>query len=83
MSNMLRNKEQPLHNDGNATTLPRGVVVVLSSWRPLSRPPRKLWVRCSTCRTSTLNEDRHLRGWQESTSTPRRYRCAECAEIDR
>ena len=81
MSNMLRNKEQPLHNQGNATTLPRGVAVVLSSWRPLTRPPRRLWVRCWCCLTSTLNEDRHLRSWQESITTPRCFRCDECAEL--
>jgi hypothetical protein len=76
---MLRNNGQPLHNEGNATTLPKGVVVALR-WRPLSRPPRRLWVACSECHYSSINEDKVLRGWQESVSTLRRYRCAECSE---
>jgi len=80
LSNMLRNTSATLHNDGNATTLPRGVAVVLSSWRALSRPPRRLWVPCSSCHFSTINEDKALRGWQETTTKPRRYRCDECVE---
>jgi hypothetical protein len=77
--NMLRNTPQPLHNDRNATALHRGVSVALSTWRPLSRPPRRLWVPCVECRYSTINEDRALRGWRETTTTPRRYLCAVCA----
>ncbi len=79
MNNMLRNTPQPLHNEGNATTLPKGVVVVLSTWRALSRPPRRLWVPCAQCHYSAINEDRSLRGWQKTIGTPRRYRCAACA----
>ena len=54
----------------------------VTAWRTLSRPPRRLWVLCSSCRYSAINEDKALRGWQESTATPRRYRCSECAEVD-
>lgn len=54
------------------------------SWQPISSP-RRLWVTCWECRTSTLNEDRHLRGWQQSSiARPRRlYRCPDCAALDR
>ena len=50
------------------------------SWQPLRHPPRRLWVACIDCRYMALNEDKALRGWQESAGTPRIYRCAECAE---
>ncbi len=49
-------------------------------WRPLSRPPRRLWVACVECHYSAINEDKALRGWQETIGTPRRYRCADCSE---
>ncbi len=59
---------------------PRRGVAILATWRPLSRPPRRLWIACSTCRYSTINEDKALRGWQETATTPRRYRCRYCSE---
>lgn len=51
-------------------------------WQPIRHTPRRLWVTCVECRYGTLNEDRHLRGWQESVNAPRVYRCAECAATD-
>lgn len=37
--------------------------------------------QCSRCRYSTINEDRSLRGWQQTDGPPRRYRCSDCAEV--
>ncbi len=53
-------------------------------WRKLSHPPRRLWVACSTCGHAAVNESNRLRraNWQESISTPRRYRCSDCAIAD-
>lgn len=51
-------------------------------WRPLTHP-RHLWIRCSVCRFSTINEDKHLRGWEETSTTPRSYRCPACSEQER
>lgn len=56
---------------------------VSAAWRALSRSPRKLWVACSRCRYSSINEDKALKGWQETVSLPRRYRCSDCSEVDR
>ena len=84
MSNMLRNKEQPLHNEGNATTLPRGVAVVLPrDWQPFAHSPRYPIVTCCGCGDRLVNESNVLRrlGWTESTSTrPRYFRCGHCSE---
>jgi hypothetical protein len=35
-----------------------------------------------SCRCSTLNEDKALPGWQETVTTPKFYRCGECADDD-
>jgi hypothetical protein len=51
-------------------------------WQPLAHAPRRLWVPCATCRYATINEDRHLRGWQETAQAPRLYRCFDCAQRD-
>ncbi len=48
MSNMLRNTPQPLHNDGNATTLPRGVAVVLSTNGIVTEPTLKAAAHVTT-----------------------------------
>ena len=50
----------------------------LFHWRPITHP-RLLWIQCSVCRYGTLNEDKHLRGWQETSGLPHRYRCADCS----
>ena len=58
----------------------------LPGWYPILHPPRRpLWVQCVSCWYSALNELNQLRraGWEESVTTPRRYRCGECAERDR
>jgi hypothetical protein len=55
--------------------------LTLFAWRPLTHPPRRLWVQCSRCRYATINEDKALRGWQETDGAPRRYRCPDCAEV--
>lgn len=49
-----------------------------ASWVPATEG-RTLTVLCSTCPASTVNEQRRLRGWQQSTRPPRRYRCPTCA----
>lgn len=53
------------------------------TWQPLTHPPRRLGVACFDCGYSAINEDRALRGWQETVATPRLYRCAECARAER
>lgn len=49
-----------------------------TQWQPISHPPRRLWIGCVSCGYSAINEDRSLRGWEETVNTPRRYRCREC-----
>lgn len=53
-----------------------------TTWFLILHPPRRLWVTCSACGFSAINETNLLRrnGWQETATTPRRYRCGECAE---
>lgn len=53
-----------------------------TTWYALLHPPRHLWVKCSSCAFSAINETNLLRrsGWQETATTPRKYRCGECAE---
>lgn len=58
----------------------RNEITLCRSWQPIEHHPRRLWVACIGCGYSAINEDRQLRGWQETATTPRRYRCAECSE---
>ncbi len=67
--------QDTLHLYGGVSALS----VLPVKWQPLKHPPRRIWVGCIQCRFSTINEDRHLRGWEESVTTPRSYRCASCA----
>jgi len=55
---------------------------VATQWYALLHSPRQLWVPCSGCGYSGLNELNQLRraGWQETATTPRRFRCGDCAE---
>lgn len=41
---------------------------------------RRRWVTCSQCHYGTLNEEKHLQGWEESITAPRAYRCDSCSE---
>ena len=56
---------------------------VLPVWYLIAHPPRRLWVQCSRCPFSGLNELGQLRrsGWTESADTPRRYLCGACSEV--
>lgn len=69
----------------NAERRPRedAAQTAASQWYAILHPPRRLWVGCSQCRYSALNELNQLRraGWQETADTPRRYRCGDCAEL--
>lgn len=54
-------------------------------WQRLTRPPRRLWVACSTCGYSHLNETNRLRRdkWEESSvGRHRQYRCGSCAAAE-
>lgn len=54
-----------------------------TTWYLIKHQPRRLWVGCATCHYSAINELNLLRraGWQETSDTPRRYRCGDCAEL--
>lgn len=61
-----------------------GVVQTSARFRyAILHPPRRLWVTCSYCGYSALNELNMLRrsGWQETADTPRSYRCGDCAAV--
>jgi hypothetical protein len=51
-------------------------------WQPLRHGPRRIWVECATCHSSAINEDKALRGWQETLQAPRFYRCPACCASD-
>jgi hypothetical protein len=53
-------------NTRRVSLVPRGFVPD-SGWRPISRPPRRLWIACSSCLNATVNEEKALRGWQENS----------------
>lgn len=52
-----------------------------AAWQPITRPPSRLRVCCSTCLASAINESRALRGWTIATDGTKRYRCPACADV--
>ncbi len=51
-------------------------------WQPFAHSPRHPLVTCAICGDRLVNESNILRrhGWQETTSTPRRYPCGPCGQ---
>ena len=62
-------------------TQPEGVLG--AAWVPLVRAPRTALVACFACRRSVPNVSSLLRGWQESGTRHRVYRCPACAVAER
>ena len=68
----------------NAERRPRedAAETIAPLWYAILHPPPRLWLLCSECHYSALNELNQLRraGWTETATTPRRYRCGGCSE---